>query len=256
MRALLAVGGAALITLALPLFVSIVSAEYLPGSESASQVGPGRPGTVTLQSPWLSPPGDYQENCDGTFENGYCWRHQGIGEPYYGCFAEGFHGPDQVVGMRIYLSASADVPPDSTSDLFVWGSGPAGPGSVLAMIPYVQFPAIPLWPEVRGFDFEITAEVGPNFYVGSQANFGPGYCFCYYYAAADTDGPGGSPWTCIAPGMGYPTGWQDPSIVWGTTAAMGYGVYTATEQGVADAPADDGAEAHTTWGQVKRLFGP
>jgi hypothetical protein len=41
-----------------------------------------------------------------------------------------------------------------------------------------------------GFDVEISAEVGPDFYIGSQSNFGPDANPCFYYTAADTDRPG------------------------------------------------------------------
>jgi hypothetical protein len=58
------------------------------------------------------------------------------------------------------------------------------------------------------------------------------------------DGPGGHPWTCIAPGIGYPSGWQDPSVVWGETQSMGCSVNF--EQSTPIEPA--------TWAVVKALF--
>jgi hypothetical protein len=58
---------------------------------------------------------------------------------------------------------------------------------------------------------EIEATVGPDFYVGHQGSSG---IHVPWWTAANENGSGGSPWTCIAPGVGYPTGWQHPAIVW------------------------------------------
>jgi hypothetical protein len=67
---------------------------------------------------------------------------------------------------------------------------------------------------------------------------------CWYFFAADESGPGGHPWTRIAPGQGYPSGWQDPAVVWPNAKSMGCGVYF--EQGT---PVES-----ETWGAVKALF--
>lgn len=43
-----------------------------------------------------------------------------------------------------------------------------------------------------------------------------------WFVGADLDGfGGGCPYTNIAPGLGYPTGWNHVSIVWGPTRALG-----------------------------------
>ena len=153
------------------------------------------------------------ENADGTLANGSCWRLDGIGDPYYGAFAEGYHGPAEGVA----------------------------------------FDAIPYWPEIGAYDFDIQVAVGPNFYVGPQSNFEAG--MCDYFIAADTDGPGNSPWTCVSPESGYePTGWQDPTLVFGEVAAMGYGVYVETTQGIEEPSAASEIERIGTWGGIKILF--
>ena len=46
---------------------------------------------------------------------------------------------------------------------------------------------------------------------------------CGYYVAADLNGPGGCPMTNIAPGIGYPTGRNNASVVWGPVQAIGIG---------------------------------
>jgi hypothetical protein len=241
------------IALALVPFTGVAASCPLDGP-AATQLGPGRPGLVRLQTVAPSDANEYLEHCDGTFENGVCWRSGGTADPYYGAFAERFDGPAHVVGMRVYLSTLYPPPYERTSDLYVWGDGVNGPGAVLAVVRDVGFDAIPLWPDVGAFDFPIYAETGTAFYVGSQANFGPDPNPCWYYSAADCDGPQGSPWTCINPGQGYPSGWQDPGVVWGPITAMGYGVYTMdSAQGIEEAPA---AEPAPSWGAVKSLFRP
>jgi len=216
------------------------------------EVGYGTPGPVILVQSLSTDTATFMDNADGTFENGFCWRLDGIGDPYYGAFAEGYHGPAEVVGLRVYLS-TLYAPPYRTSDIYVWGTGPDHPGAVLAMVAGVAFDAIPYWPEIGAYDFDIQVAVGPNFYVGPQSNFEAG--MCDYFIAADTDGPGNSPWTCVSPESGYePTGWQDPTLVFGEVAAMGYGVYVETTQGIEEPSAASEIERIGTWGGIKILF--
>ena len=44
---------------------------------------------------------------------------------------------------------------------------------------------------------------------------------CGYFIAADTNGFGGCPMTNVAPGIGYPTGWNPVSVIWGPTQSLG-----------------------------------
>jgi hypothetical protein len=64
--------------------------------------------------------------------------------------------------------------------------------------------------------------------------------------SADENGPGGHPWTHVAPGFGYPTGWQHPATIWGETRSLGMGVYVAE----GPTPVTPG-----TWGRIKALYG-
>ncbi len=63
--------------------------------------------------------------------------------------------------------------------------------------------------------------------------------------AADLNGPGGCPFTCIAPGIGYPTGWQDVDTVFGPTRAVGIGTW------VREPPTP---VQEKSWGAVKALY--
>jgi hypothetical protein len=68
-----------------------------------------------------------------------------------------------------------------------------------------------------------------------------------FFVAADVDGPGGgSPLTKIAPGQGYPTGWQDVAVRWGPTAALGIG---AEVDSCPPTPVEG-----ATWGSIKVMF--
>ena len=70
---------------------------------------------------------------------------------------------------------------------------------------------------------------------------GPGW-----WVGADLDGPGGFPYTNIAPGIGFPTGWQDVSVLWGPTQALGIGAEVL--------PCDPVPTVGTTWGRIKALL--
>ena len=67
-----------------------------------------------------------------------------------------------------------------------------------------------------------------------------------WFVGADTNGFGGCPLTCIRPGIGYPTGWQNVSIIWGPTTALGIGA-EAHECGATPV-------RESSWGQIKAPF--
>jgi hypothetical protein len=194
---------------------------------------------------------EYWENCDGTFETGYAWRRSGLEDPYYGAFAEGYHGPIQVRGIRIYLTQMGYWI-GTSMDLYVWGGGIEEPGCVLAVIPEVVPYNIPYGPDFGANDFEIDASVGNNFYVGAQANFPETW---EWFVAADETNRGGSPWTCIAPRIGYPTGWNHPGVVFGAyELSMGIGVYVERPASVDELPEEGQSAESPTWGGIKALF--
>ncbi len=75
----------------------------------------------------------------------------------------------------------------------------------------------------------------------------------------DEDGPGGCPWTCIAPDIGYPTGWAHPNIVWdpGLCKSLFIAPFFAPRNpaDVEEFPEGAGAAEFGSWGQIKALFG-
>jgi hypothetical protein len=134
----------------------------------------------------------------------------------------------------------------SDADCYVWEGGvETAPGAVLGAVMGAHFSNIPYWPSVGQNDIDMNFSVNGPFVVGYWGPWPSGEC--WYYCAADENGPGGHPWTCIAPGQGLPSGWQDPAIVggyWGPTKSMGCGVYFEQTTPVES----------ETWGSVKALF--
>jgi hypothetical protein len=80
-----------------------------------------------------------------------------------------------------------------------------------------------VWPNVLCLQLPLyPVRVEGAFWVGfavEPSDQAPGF-----FIAADTDGPGGCPYTNIAPGIGYPTGWQNVGVVWGPTRSLGIAV--------------------------------
>ena len=101
------------------------------------------------------------------------------------------------------------------------------------------------WPSLSRHEFGINANCadGGLFagYWGNWPNAVMGW-----FVGADLDGYGGCPLTNIAPGIGYPTGWNNVSIVWGPTQAIGIGVELN--------PCGAVPIQETSWGKVKALF--
>jgi hypothetical protein len=188
-------------------------------------------------------------NHDGSFENGYAWRYGGTVAPYYGAFGEGYSlGAGGVCCGAFWLSTLPGMYFGQSSDLYVWagGAGSGNPGAVLGTVPGIVFASVPNWPTMAQNDVEMGGiAVTGEFTVGYWGNW-PGLANGYFIGA-DQDGFGGYPWTNIAPGIGYPTGWNDPSIVWGPTQSLGIGVYFG-DCGPWS-PADP-----QTWGSIKALF--
>jgi hypothetical protein len=184
-------------------------------------------------------------NHDGSFENAYAWRYGGVVPPYYGALGEAYDlGGGTVVCGAYWLSTLPDHMLDPPSDCYVWEGGVgSAPGAVLGVVIGVEFPGIPNWPTVRQFDVDLNISVTGPFTVGYWPESPGGHSG--YFCGADLNGMGGHPWTCIAPGIGYPSGWQDPSVVWGPTRSMGCGVYFEQTTPVGT----------QTWGTIKALFG-
>jgi len=185
-------------------------------------------------------------NDDGGFENGYAWQYGGIVAPDYGAFAEGYEITESsVCGVQLKLTQVGNFVGQSC-DVYVWDSDGTNPNNVLAVATGVVVSAPAQWPSISNHDVDTPdiAEMTGGVFVGYWGNW-PG-AGSGYYVAADQDGFGGLPRTNIAPGIGYPTGWNDPSVVWGTTQALGLCAYVSGEPPI---PVEN-----ATWGEIKNLY--
>jgi hypothetical protein len=184
-------------------------------------------------------------NHDGSFENGYSWHFGGIEPPYYGAFGEGYDLGAGSTVCGVFWFAQMGSYEDIPLDIYIWEGGVSDtPGDVLVMIPGIVPGNVPNWPSCGQNDVEISCCVTDEFTVGYWGDFSalPHQLFI----CVDESGPDRHPWTCVAPDIGYPTGWQHTGVVWGDmTISMGIGVYFDESPSPTSSP---------TWGTIKSLF--
>jgi len=182
-------------------------------------------------------------NHDGAFENAYCWQYGGVAPPYAGAWGEAFDLGSVTVECGVYWFTQVGGYWGLPVDFYVWDGGVwSHPACVLDMLSVAGISAS-YWPSCTRNDIEIGCCVMGDFTVGFWTDWSGG--LCEYYCAADENGGGGHPWTCIAPGIGYPTGWRHVAVVHPRCKSMGIGV-TVTGH---PSPA-----ASETWGRIKTLF--
>ncbi|MEZ4647654.1 MAG: hypothetical protein R3E97_02515 [Candidatus Eisenbacteria bacterium] len=185
-------------------------------------------------------------NADGTYENGYAWQYGGIVAPQYGAFAEKYDSVGLMVCSIVMDLTQVGNDVGQTCDLYAWEDAGGLPGLVLGVATGYNPSTIAFWPSLSRHTGAITAECSSSSatWVGYWANW-PN-AVAGWYVGADQDGFGGYPYTNIAPGIGYPTGWNNVSIVWGPTQAIGLGAEFVT---CPDVPIEN-----KTWGQIKSLY--
>jgi hypothetical protein len=182
-------------------------------------------------------------NHDGSFENGYMWQYGGCQHPYYGALGEAYDLGAGTISCGAFWLTTIDWWFGEEADCYIWQGGiGSDPGAVLTVVTGVLFTNLPLWPGVGQNDVDMSVAATGPFTVGYWGDC-PGAA-SIFFCAADENGPRGHPWTCIAPGTVYPSGWQDPAVVWPGARSMGCGVYF--EQAT---PVES-----ETWGAVKALF--
>ncbi len=168
-------------------------------------------------------------NADGTYESAYVWSYGGEAAPYYGAFAEGYNATGTVCGQQYALTTASGMYNGQRLDAYLWNSDGCNPTSVTSVDLGISISAPGIWPTITLHDIDTSDEpVSGDFFVGYWGEW-PG-ASAGWYVGADLNGIGGKPRTNIAPGIGYPTGWADPSIVWGQTQALGISVYVLSSQ--------------------------
>ncbi len=151
-------------------------------------------------------------NADGSYEAAYTWSYGGEAAPYYGAFAEGYNAAGTCCGQQYALTTSTGMYSGQTLDAYLWDSDGDKPTNVEQVDVGIPISAPGIWPNVTRYDINTTdAPVFGSFFVGYWGEW-PG-AKAGWYCAADLDGFGGLPRTDIAPGIGYPTGWHDVSVV-------------------------------------------
>jgi len=185
-------------------------------------------------------------NFDGSAENGFCWQYGGCVPPYYGAFAECCDSGSgyAVCGIEIIITSIGN--PSAPCDLYVWNDGGGMPGGVNTVTTGVNVGSVPIYPNFLTFDSAINvANVTGVYWFGYWANFANQGCG--YFIAMDSNGFGGCPMTNVAPGIGYPTGWQNPGPIYGyNTQSLGIGAWYG---GTPPNPVQE-----STWGQIKNLY--
>ncbi len=182
-------------------------------------------------------------NADGSYENGYAWAYGGVSAPYYGAFAEGYPTFGLTCGMQLMLSTLYGYYDGQTLDAYIWDNVGDNPANVLSVTTGVSISQPAIWPDISTFDIDVQDVTAFNPFIGFWGNW-PDH-LCGWFIAADQNGPGGLPRTNIAPGQGYPTGWNDPSVIWGPTRALGIGSYVIDYESPIET---------CTWGSIKKLY--
>jgi len=188
-------------------------------------------------------PGELYVNHDSTFENGYAWDY-GVAPPDWGSFAEGYDLGAGIVTCGVYWVTQIGHYHGQPIDCYIWEGGVSRPpGTVVLMLTGVVLDNVPFWPEVGQSNVEMDLAVAAEFSVG----YWPAHYqeMAFFYVAADENGPGGHPWAKFMPGMGYPSGWQHPRMLWGNTQSLGLGAYFVETCSPIEA---------STWGAIKQLF--
>jgi hypothetical protein len=150
-------------------------------------------------------------------------------------------------------------------DVYIWesavgGNPPPGPdpGNVLCMIPGVSPGPVAFWPSISQHNIQICCETNGEHFAGFWGDFQVGACG--WFIASDEDGPAlGNPRTKIAPGIGYPTGWQHPNVVPTFAGCKALGIRVFRGPGECEltsgTPDPDAPVARkTTWGTIKALY--
>lgn len=222
-------------------FIMITAIIAVAGEVSSGSLGAGAGTIVGTPEPVC---GTLLFHSDGTYENGYCWQYGGVVDPDYGALAEGYEGVFEVCAAVFDLTTLTD--PFRGMDVYLWADDGGSPGLVHCLEVGADPGAIAMWPNVSRHPIEFADPrcTEEGWWIGYWGAWPDEPC--HWFVGADLDGPGGSPMTKIGPGQGYPSGWQDVSIVWGPTQALGIGAEVQ--------PCDPTPTRQTTWGGVKGLY--
>ncbi len=185
-------------------------------------------------------------NADGQIDTGYAWRYDGVQSPYYGAFAEQYSGEVRICSAVFDFSTFPDKQGASTMDVYVWDDDDGVPGAVVFMKTAVDPGPVSLWPNFsrHAVLLDDVPCLESTWWIGYWGDW-PGE-IAAWAIGADLDGGMGRPKTNVAPGLGFPTGWQNPSVAWGPTHAL----YIGAE--VLDCGPTP--TSRSSWGQIKSTY--
>lgn len=193
----------------------------------------------------ICPDATLLQNDDGSFEWGYQWWGAEVMPPDYGSWAEHYDCRGIICAMSVGFSTIGYFYNPSL-DVYIWEDEDDNPGNALFVL-RDWFPETPgYWPDVTFRDVELgeIPSPGPHF-IGFWPNWPDAQG---WFLGADEDGPGlGGPRTKIAPGLGYPTGWNHPNVVSEFSGCRDLAIREYCIE-------DPTATKTTTWGRIKALY--
>lgn len=211
--------------------------------EPAVSLGPGR---GTLVEEWGGRQcGEIWLNGDGVYDGAYTFQNNGVAPPYWGAFAERYFGCVQVCGLVLDLTTLSGLYQGQTLDAYVWDTDASVPGNVLHLTTGIDPGPPTIWPNVSRHlvELDYPCSTPESWWVGYWPDW-PGELFGWAVGANYHQAPA-YPYANIAPGLPYPTGWHDVSIIWGWTATIGIGAQVV--------PLPNAMES-VSWGRVKSLY--
>ncbi len=140
------------------------------------------------------------------------WEYGGEVPPYFGAFAECYSGAGTVCSAVFDFTQVGNCH-GQTMDAYLWQDEGGMPGAVLAMTPGYNPGSIGYWPAFSRIIVDIAdTDVSGTWWIGYWGNWP--WDQAGWYVGADLDGLYSCPYTYIAPGLGYPTGWNHVDVVW------------------------------------------
>ncbi len=229
----------------LSLFVASLGAVPIP--PETIHLGPN-------PSAYLNPctplPGNYLlMNFGSTVSEAFSWEDGGVVAPTYGAMAEGYTlgSPATITGVRLYLTNPTSSPQSGNCDIYIWDDASPGPGVIQAVYAGVNVGPVASWPAFSCHDVVLATPLSwtGTFYIGYWPNWVGTQAT--WLVAGDSN-YAGNPWTNIAPGLSYPTGWQSPSVLtWKRDQITSWGIGAWIEGEPSPVESD-------TWGAIKDLY--
>lgn len=183
---------------------------------------------------------------DRVYENAISWQFEGVLAPDLGALAQVYPARRILCGVVLDLTQNGGQA-TQRMDLYIWDNDSGRPGAVRALVTAANPGPVATWPiigrHVLALPEPTCAEVD-SVWVG----YWPSWIAepAGWFVGADLDGPPTRSVTKIAPGLGFPSGWQNTSTAWGPVSTLGIGLSFA--------PCVPDPVISSTWGSIKSLF--